>query len=114
VPVDNKSREMGIPEGTLVASGFGNQKIVVIPYWDTVIVHQVNIIDCIVSVMKKQETTDMGAMIDLYMCKFYLFSFGEDCQKCGLTANFYLESGFVEILSRIIDARIPVEGRRRE
>ena len=113
VPVDNKSREMGIPEGTYVASGFGNQRIVVIPYWDTVIVHQVNVIDCVVAVMKKQETTVMGAMIDLYMCKFFLFSFREDCQKCGFVANF-LDSGFVEILSRIIDARIPVEGRRRE
>jgi hypothetical protein len=104
VPVDNKSREMGIPEGTYVASGFGNQRIVVIPYWDTVIVHQVNIIDCIVSVMKKQETTVIGAMVHLYMCKFILFSKWEDCQKCGLTANFF-DSGFVKILSRIIDAR---------
>jgi hypothetical protein len=103
VPVDNKSREMGIPEGTYVASGFGNQRIVVIPYWDTVIVHQVNIIDCIVSVMKKQETTVIGAMVHLYMCKFILFSKREDCQKCGLTANFF-DSGFVKILSRIIDA----------
>ena len=107
VPVDNKSREMGIPEGTYVASGFGNQRIVVIPYWDTVIVHQVNVIDCIVSVMKKQETTVKGAIIHLYMCKFPLFSLREDCQKCGLTANFYSDSGFVKILSRIIDARIP-------
>jgi hypothetical protein len=113
VPVDNKSREMGIPEGTYVASGFGNQRIVVIPDWDTVIIHQVNVIDCVVSVMKKQKSTFKGAIIDLYMCKFPLFSFREDCQKCGFTANFF-GSGFVEILSRIIDAQITVEGRRRE
>lgn len=106
VPVDNKSREMGIPEGTYVASGFGNQKIVVIPDWDTVIVHQVNVADCIVSVMKKQKTTIRGALVYLYMCKYPLFSLREDCQKCGLTANFYFDSGFVGILSRIIDARI--------
>jgi hypothetical protein len=106
VPVDNKSREMGIPEGTYVASGFGSQRLVVIPHWDTVIVHQVNVIDCIVSVMKKQETTVKGAMWHLYMCKFPLFSLREDCQKCGGTANFF-DSGFVKILSRIIDARIP-------
>jgi hypothetical protein len=113
VPVDNKSREMGIPEGTYIASGFGNQRIVVIPDWDTVIIHQVNVIDCVVSVMKKQKSTFKGAIIDLYMCKFPLFSFREDCQKCGFTANFF-GSGFVEILSRIIDAQITVEGRRRE
>ena len=106
VPVDNKSREMGIPEGTYVATGFGSQRIVVIPHWDTVIVHQVNVIDCIVSVMKKQQTTFKGAIIHLYMCKFPLFSWREDCQNCGFVANF-LDSGFVKILSRIIDARIP-------
>jgi hypothetical protein len=106
VPVDNKSREMGIPEGTYVATGFGSQRIVVIPHWDTVIVHQVNVIDCIVSVMKKQQTTFKGAIIHLYMCKFPLFSLREDCQKCGFAVNF-LDSGFVKILSRIIDARIP-------
>ena len=106
VPVDSKSREMGIPEGTYVATGFGSQRIVVIPHWDTVIVHQVNVIDCIVSVMKKQQTTFKGAIIHLYMCKFSLFSLREDCKKCGFAANF-LDSGFVKILSRIIDARIP-------
>jgi CubicO group peptidase (beta-lactamase class C family) len=105
VPVDNKSREMGIPEGTYVATGFGSQRIVVIPHWDTVIVHQVNVIDCVVSVMKKQKTTVKGAIIHLYTCKFALLSLREDCQKCGLTANFF-DYGFVKILSRIIDARI--------
>ena len=106
VPVDGKSREMGIPEGTYVATGFGSQRIVVIPHWDTVIVHQVNVIDCIVSVMKKQQTTFKGAIIHLFMCKFPLLSLREDCQKCGFAANF-LDSGFVKILSRIIDTRIP-------
>jgi CubicO group peptidase (beta-lactamase class C family) len=106
VPVDSKSREMGIPDGTYAATGFGSQRIVVIPRWDTVIVHQVNVIDCIVSVMKKQETTIKGAIIHLYMCKFALFSLRKDCQKCGGAANFF-DSGFVKILSKIVDARIP-------
>jgi len=106
VPVDNKSRKMGIPEGTYVASGFGNQLIFVIPHWDTVIVHQVNVFDCMVSVMKEQEITVKEALIHLYMCKFALFSLRKDCQKCGSTANFF-DSGFVKILSKIIDARIP-------
>ncbi|MBW1943668.1 MAG: serine hydrolase [Deltaproteobacteria bacterium] len=106
VPVDNKSREMGIPEGTYFASGFGNQRIVVIPNWDTVIVHQVNAIDCLVSVIKKHETTLKGAIRYLYMCKFPLFSLREDCQECGTVGNF-MGSGFAKIFSRIIDARIP-------
>jgi len=105
VPIDKKSREMGIPEGTYVATGFGSQRIVVIPRWDTVIIHQVNVIDCIVSVMQKQKTSFSGAFKYLFMCKFPLFSLREGCQKCGFTANFF-DSGFVKILSRIIDARI--------
>jgi len=106
VPVDNKSREMGIPEGSYVATGFGGQRIVVIPHWDTVIVHQVNVMDCIVSVIKKHETTFKGAIRYLYMCKFPLFSLREDCQECGSVGNF-MGSGFAKIFSRIIDARIP-------
>jgi len=113
VPVDDKSREMGVPEGTYVATGFGSQRIIVIPHWDTVIVHQVNVIDCIVSVMQKHETTFKGATISLYMCKYPLFSLREGCQECGFVSNF-VDSGFVKILSKIIDARITVEGRRRE
>lgn len=106
VPMDNKSREMGIPKGTYVATGFGSQRIVVIPRWDTVIIHQVNVIDCIVSVMQKQKTSFSRAFKYLFMCKFPLFSLREGCQKCGFTANFF-NSGFVKILSKIIDARIP-------
>jgi len=106
VPVDIKSREMGISEGTYIASGFGNQRIVVIPYWDTVIVHQVNAIDCLVSVMKKHETSLKGAIRYLYMCKFPLFSLRKDCHECGTIGNF-MGSGFAKIFSRIIDARIP-------
>ena len=106
VPVDNQSREMGIPEGTFVAAGFGSQRIVVIPHWDTVIVHQVNVIDCIASVMQKQKTSFKGAIIRLYMCKYPLFALREGCQECGFVGNF-VDSGFIKILSKIFDARIP-------
>ena len=107
IPVDKRSRDIGIPEDTYIASGFGNQQIVVIPHWDTVIVHQANIIDCIVSVMKKQKTTLFGAAIRLYLCKLPLFSLREDCQKCDWTTNFISSGYYVQILSKIIDARIP-------
>ena len=106
VPIDKKAREMGIPDGTVVATGFGSQRIVVIPRWNTVIVHQVNVIDCIVSVMQKHETSFKGAIIRLYMCRYPLFSLREGCPECGFVGNF-VKSGFTRILSKIIDARLP-------
>lgn len=106
VPIDKKSREMGIPEGTFVATGFGSQRIVVIPRWNTVIVHQVNVIDCMVSVMQKHETSFKGAVIRLYMCRYPFFSLREECRECGFVGNF-VNSGFIKILSKIIDARLP-------
>lgn len=106
VPIDEKSREMGIPEGTFVAAGFGGQRIVVIPRWNTVIVHQVNVIDCLVSVMQKHETSFKGAVKRLYLCRYPFFSLSEECGACGFVGNF-LDSGFVPILSKIIDARLP-------
>ena len=106
VPNDNKSREMGIPEGTFVATGFGSQRIVVIPEWNTVIVHQVNAIDCIVPVMQQHGTSFKGAIIRLHMCRYPIFSLSEACRECGFVGNF-MKTGFVKILSKIIDARLP-------
>ena len=106
VPIDEKAREMGIPDGTIVATGFGSQRIVVIPRWNTVIVHQVNVIDCIVSVMQAHETSFKGAVVRLYLCRYPFFSLREECRECGFVANF-MTSGFIEILSKIIDARLP-------
>jgi len=105
VPIDNKSREMGIPEGTYVATGFGSQRIVVIPRWDTVIIHQANVIGPLRSVMQKREISFNWAIRYLYMCKFPLFSLWEDCQEYGFVGNF-MGSGFEKIFSRIINARI--------
>ena len=42
VPCDGRAADLGIPAGTFVASGFAGQRIVVIPAWRTVIVHQVS------------------------------------------------------------------------
>jgi CubicO group peptidase (beta-lactamase class C family) len=42
VPNDLVAKAMGIPKGTYIASGFGSQRIVVIPAWNTVLVHKVN------------------------------------------------------------------------
>ena len=106
VPVDEKSRDMGIPQGTFVATGFGGQRIVVIPRWNTVIVHQVNVIDCIVSVSQTYETSFKDAVIRLYSCQYPLFSWWEGCRECGFVGNF-LNAGFIKVLSAIIDARLP-------
>jgi len=105
VPIDKQAREMGIPEGTFVATGFGTQRIMVIPRWNTVIVHQVNVIDCIVTVMQKHETSFKNAIIRLYLCRYPFFALREECRECGFVGNF-VNSGFIGILSKIIDARL--------
>jgi len=105
VPTDKKAREMGIPEGTFVATGFGSQRIVAIPRWSTVIVHQVNVNDCIVSVMQKHATSFKGAIIRLYLCRYPFFSLRGECRECGFVGNFIF-SGFTNILAKIIDARL--------
>jgi hypothetical protein len=105
VPIDKQAREMGIPEETFVATGFGTQRIMVIPRWNTVIVHQVNVIDCIVAVMQKHETSFKNAIIRLYLCRYPFFALREECRECGFVGNF-VNSGFIGILSKIIDARL--------
>jgi CubicO group peptidase (beta-lactamase class C family) len=42
VPCDDIAKEIGIPAGTYTASGAGNQHILIIPKWNTVIVHKTN------------------------------------------------------------------------
>ena len=42
VPVDQKSRDLGFPEGTYIAAGAFAQFVIVVPAWNTVIVHQVD------------------------------------------------------------------------
>ena len=40
VPVDRIAKEMHIPKGTFLADGLGSQQIIVIPEWETVMVHK--------------------------------------------------------------------------
>ena len=42
VPFDKYARRMGIPKGTFYADGLGYQQIIIIPAWETVIVHKSN------------------------------------------------------------------------
>jgi CubicO group peptidase (beta-lactamase class C family) len=108
VPVDRKALEMGIPEGTYFGSGFGSQTVVVIPAWDTVIVHQFDtqyIKECVRELIEKEGYNFRQALIYLYVCKFPLFSLNEYCRDCGWAANFLSDNNLVNILSKIIDAR---------
>ena len=42
VPYDKGAREFGFPKGTFYADGMGYQQIIIIPAWETVIVHKSN------------------------------------------------------------------------
>jgi len=108
VPVDRKSREMGIPEGTYFGWGFGSQNVFVIPAWDTVIVHQFDtqqIKQCVGELIEKEGYNFRQALIYLYVCKFPLFSLNEYCREYGWAANFLSDDNLVKILSKILDAR---------
>jgi hypothetical protein len=61
--------------------------------------------DCIASVMQGHETSFKGAVIRLYLCRYPLLSSREECRTCGYVSNF-LDSGFIGILSKVIEARI--------
>jgi len=108
VPVDRKSRKMGIPEGTYFGWGFGSQIVMVIPAWNTVIVHQFDtqyIKECVRALIEKEGYNFRQAVIYLYVCKFPLFSLNEYCRECGWAGNFLSDDNLVDILSKIIDAR---------
>ncbi len=42
VPNDLQAKQMGVPEGTYIASGYAGQRIVVIPAWNSIFIHKVN------------------------------------------------------------------------
>ncbi|MCF8298335.1 MAG: serine hydrolase, partial [Saprospiraceae bacterium] len=42
VPFDKSARAFGLPKGTFYAEGMGKQQIIIIPSWETVIVHKSN------------------------------------------------------------------------
>ena len=108
VPADRKSREKGIPEGTYFGWGFGSQIVMVIPAWETVIVHQFDtqyIQQCVRELIEKEGYNFRQAVIHLYVCKFPLFSLTEYCRECGWASNFLSDNNLVNILSKIIDAR---------
>ena len=110
LPVDQKSRDIGFPEGSFFASGFGSQRIFVIPAWDTVIVHQVDtsrIIGYLLELMKKRGYTfEEAAFHMLVDCKKPEHSSSEFCQKSAWAGSFIKNINLVKILSEIFDARI--------
>jgi hypothetical protein len=100
---------MGIPGGSYVATGFGSQRIVVIPTWKTVIVHQIDtsrIFEYVGQLVEEQGYTVKGALIYVYMCKYPVFAFNKFCRECGWAGDFITGSNFVDILSKILEARL--------
>lgn len=110
VPIDEKSNLMGVPEGTYMAAGFGSQRIVVIPAWNTVIVHQVDtrpLFDCCRRLMSEQGYSFKDALINIVVnCRYAGALSGGFCRQCGWAFNFMGEKSFTRIFGKILEARI--------
>ena len=106
VPWDQKSRGMGIPPGTFYASGFGGQKIVVIPAWETVIVHTVVTDDyfgfCADWARKRGLTLEQAATYSRTTCRMPAHRDDPFCRRC----RYYSGGDFQDLLEKIIEARI--------
>jgi CubicO group peptidase (beta-lactamase class C family) len=110
VPVDEKSRLMGVPVGTYIATGFGSQRIVVIPAWNTVIVHQVDtrpFFKCCRELMSELGYGFKDAVTDIFVkCRYLGTLSGSFCRRCGWAFNFVEGESFVRIFEKILEARI--------
>jgi CubicO group peptidase (beta-lactamase class C family) len=109
VPVDQQSREFGIPEGSFWASGFCKQMVWVIPAWDSVIVHQFDtrpLIACALELIEEGGYSFKEAIMYIYGCgKLGRLTTGF-CKRCGRTGNFIDSKNIEKILSKIVEARI--------
>ncbi len=110
VPVDEQSRSMGVPEGSYVATGFGSQRIAVIPAWNTVIVHQVDtrpLFACCGERIRERGYSFSEALIDVLMaCRYLGVLSADSCRQCGWAFNFVQGESFDRILEKILKARI--------
>ena len=109
VPVDQQSRDFGIPEGSFWASGFCMQIVWVIPAWDSVIVHQFDtrpLIACAVELIKEGGYSFKEAIMYIEDCKNPERSTSGFCKRCGWTGNFLYSTNVEKIFSKIIEARI--------
>jgi len=109
VPVDEKSRSMGVPAGTYMAAGFAGQRLVVIPAWNTVIVHQVDtgpFFECCRKLIGEKGYSFKDAVVDLFVnCRYLGALSGRLCRECGWAFNFLEGESFALIFFKILEAR---------
>jgi CubicO group peptidase (beta-lactamase class C family) len=118
VPYDKTSRRAGIPKGTFYADGLGYQQIMVIPAWETVIVHKANTnytegfftwlgqkgftrSDSVYIVENLQALQDEFLNFVVNDCKDPANQGNEICQQCKLVND----SDYRRFLQMIMDAR---------
>jgi hypothetical protein len=109
VPVDQQSRDFGIPQGSFYASGFCMQIVWVIPAWDSVIVHQFDtrrLIACAIELIEEGGYSFKEAIMYINGCGEPERSTSGFCKRCGRTGNFLDSTNVEKIFSKIIDARI--------
>lgn len=105
VPCDPTSKRLGIPPGTFYASGFGGQKIVVLPAWETVIVHTVVTDDyfgfCADWARQRGLNLDQAATYSRTTCRMPAHRDDPFCRRC----RYYSGGDFQALLEKIIEAR---------
>jgi len=106
VPCDPWSKEANIPEGTFIATGFGGQRIVVIPIWETVIVHTVFTDDyfgfCTRWAKNREMNLDQAATYSRTRCRKPEYAETPFCRRC----RYYSGGDFETLLLKIIAARM--------
>jgi CubicO group peptidase (beta-lactamase class C family) len=104
VPCDGYSEDLGIPQGTYLATGFAGQRIVVIPALNTVIVHQVSTDDyggiCLPWIEKRGLTLDQALAHARGECRKPGHADDVFCRAC----RFFSDVDFERVLSAILAA----------
>jgi CubicO group peptidase (beta-lactamase class C family) len=109
VPVDQQSRDWGIPEGSFWAAGFCKQIIWVIPAWDSVIVHQFNtrpLMACALELIEEGGYSFKEAITYIQGCQRSDRSSNGFCKRYGWTGNFLGNRNVEKIFFKILEARI--------
>jgi CubicO group peptidase (beta-lactamase class C family) len=105
IPCDRVSEKMGVPAGTFMASGFAGQRIVVIPAWDTVIVHTVSTDDyagfCTDWATRHRMNRRQAMRYSITECRQSEHAQEVFCRRC----RYYRGGDFRLLLTTIISAR---------
>ena len=120
VPVDKMSRALGLPEGTYFAAGAFAQIVMVVPAWNTVIVHQVDssrLMLCMnllalrgyLGGISSAKRSKEAVLYTRNRCGNPEYSASYFCRKCDWFGNFttFLDTppGMAELLLKIAQAR---------